>query len=154
MRNAEHVFNEATFVFSIGLSLNGLTDPRKVKITMLSNPDMNLELFLFRPGGKIFSKSQENEHVIRLPYSERNLVIPCVSNDPEIEPSLEFQSVKENSTLTNMKTFERTKGFIIKTEVDGRKLVDPSGTYKCTAGTGEPRETLQFYIEPKESKQP
>lgn len=152
MRNAEHVFNEATFVFSIGLSLNGLNTSRKVKIAMLSNPEMNLELFIFRPGGKIFSTLQEKENPSRLPYSERNLVIPCISNDPEIEPLLEFESVKENSTLTNLKTFERTKGFIIKTEVDGRKLVDPSGAYKCTAGNGEPRETLHFYIEPKGSK--
>ncbi|CAL8090050.1 unnamed protein product [Orchesella dallaii] len=123
VRNAENVFNEATFVFSVSFPLSQVTSSREVIVSRY-NSDQRMSFFLFRPGNKVFPSSLGNSsaQVISLEHQDKNVIIPCVSNDPSVIPILE-SSPQVNVTATS---YQVTTGFLI-----GSGAVNPDGRYSC-----------------------
>lgn len=152
VRNAENVFNEATYVFSVSFPLSKIKASREVVVSRHANPEQKLSFFLFRPDPEqIFSSNLKPNIREFLPvtFTEKNLVIPCISNNPEITPTLTASA----PTSTLEYSYDKTKGFIIKTEINST-LRDPSGKYTCSGAPANSTkaQTVLFDVLPKQGK--
>ncbi|ODN04986.1 Vascular endothelial growth factor receptor 3 [Orchesella cincta] len=149
VRNAANVFNEATYVFSVSFPLSQITSSRQVVVSRYNSEGQKMSFFLFRPGNKVFSSNVVNTNnsseAIPLEFSDKRGVIPCVSNDPTVNPRLE--SVPQ---FGGPEDYQVTSGFIINSTG-----ANAGERYRCRANvstTTNPNtyeETAFFEVQPR-----
>ncbi|XP_021946144.2 fibroblast growth factor receptor 2 [Folsomia candida] len=113
VRNAENVFNEATFVYSVGLRYDRQPFSRVRTISVVKLRDATVTFSVFHLGMNESSESTRREY--RLEQSPKTTIIPCISPDPTNPPKLVHVTGNESQTV-NGTEYDDTQGFLVKNE--------------------------------------
>lgn len=158
VRNAENVFNEATFVYSVGLRYDPQNHRvKEIMVFKLTDQTATVSFFVFHTNfGQISNTRNHVDEVVVLEQSAGpSTIIPCISPDPTKRPRLVRinESESSNSTIKFGQeiAYDLTHGFRVNNENPTSHKLESYNCFLSADNDTKPMSTI-FQIVKRKGK--